>query len=270
MIPKILFTYWEGDQLSELHYFTIWSLHKCNPDIDIIIYTDLYPTNILKQWNTNEHSVFINKKVTLNDIVHINTNKIKLNKIDFKKSYNINNNISVIYKADFTRIAKLWEHGGVWFDMDIFFTKPIPEFIFTNSIEMYLFTYSETIPTGFIACVPNCELIKRLYIESINIIKNHNNLNNYQSLGPNLWIKEYNQCSKKNIEILDNNYIYPFLWNNIDKLFTNTNESEISNINFGIHWYNGGVSTKHFINNFNKNDINPNRTLFEKIITKIL
>ena len=135
---------------------------------------------------------------------------------------------------------------------------------------MYLFSYHDTIPTGFIACVSNCELINRLFNESINIIKNHNNLNSYQTIGPNLWIKEYNNYSKKNIEVLDNNYIYPFLWHNINKLFTNTDESEIDNINFGIHWYNGGISTKNFINSFDKNNINSERSLFEKLLIKIL
>jgi len=52
MIPKIVFTYLEGDQLSDLHYLTIYSL-------DIIIYTDETPKNILREWNTPEHSIDI-------------------------------------------------------------------------------------------------------------------------------------------------------------------------------------------------------------------
>ena len=57
MIPRIIFTYWEGDQLSALHYLTIYSLHKYNHELDIIIYTDENPKNILREWNSPEHSI---------------------------------------------------------------------------------------------------------------------------------------------------------------------------------------------------------------------
>ena len=162
MIPKILFTYWEGDQLSWFHYYTIYSIHKYNPDSEICIYTSENPSGIFRQWTSGEHKIDINKTISLNKILDINPNKIKLKKIDFTEEYFINNNISCIYKADFTRIIKLYEHGGVWFDMDILFIKPMPDFLFTKDIDMYLFTYYGTVPTGFIACKPKCELITNL------------------------------------------------------------------------------------------------------------
>jgi len=109
MIPKIVFTYWEGDQLSELHYLTIYSLHKYNPELDIIIYTDENPKNILREWNTNEHSINIKNKIPLSTLVEVNPNKIFLRPINFQKEYDFDNNISIIFKADFTRIAKLYE-----------------------------------------------------------------------------------------------------------------------------------------------------------------
>jgi hypothetical protein len=269
MIPKILFTYWEGDQLSELHYYTIYSLHKHNPDLDITIYTALNPTTILKQWNTSEHSVEINKKITLDEIVSINREKIKLVPIDFQNEYNIENNISCVYKADFTRIVKLYEHGGVWFDMDILFIKPIPPFFFSTDVDMILFTYSKTIPTGFIVGKPKCEMITDLYKTSVNIIKNKQ-LDNYQKIGPELWRTKYNISNKQKNLFALSEHIYPFEWDNIDGFFTSTDESVIKDYTFGVHWYNGGVSTKKFINTFDRTSVNAERSLFEKMIKRIM
>jgi mannosyltransferase OCH1-like enzyme len=269
MIPKILFTYWEGDQLSELHYYTIYSLHKHNPELDITIYTALNTTTIFKQWKTSEHSVEINKKILLDEIVSINRKKIKLVPIDFQNEYNIENNISCVYKADFTRIVKLYEHGGVWFDMDILFIKPLPEFLFSTDVDMFLFTYQGSIPTGFIAGIPKCAMITDLYKTSVNIIKNKQ-LDNYQKIGPELWRTKYNIAYKKNIFFLNTEHIYPFIWNTIDVFFTSTDESGFKDYTFGVHWYNGGVSTKKFINTFDRTSVNAERSLFEKMIKRIM
>jgi hypothetical protein len=270
MIPKIVFTYWEGDQLSELHYLTIYSLHKYNPDLDIIIYTDENPKNILKEWNSHEHSININKKIPLSNLIDINPDKIFLRTINFQKEYNFDNNISIVFKADFIRIAKLYEHGGIWFDMDILFIKPIPEFFFKENVDAFIFIYSDVIPTGFLATKPKLKYLENLYNNSLEIIKNKK-LNGYQKIGPNLWIREYykfGRKTRKNIKILDNILVYPFLWNELNNLFSKSNIL-ISEDTFGIHWYNGALETKNFINNFNLSNINPDKSLIEKLLAEI-
>ena len=274
MIPKIVFTYWEGDQLSELHYLTIYSLHKYNPELDIIIYTDETPKNILREWNTHEHSIDIQKTISLSKLIEVNPNKIFLRPINFQKEYQFDNNISIVFKADFTRIAKLYEHGGIWFDMDILFVKPIPDFFFKENIEAFIFNYSEVIPTGFLASVPKSKYLKNLYNSSLEIIKNKN-LNNYQKIGPIIWVEEYIKLNKKrkgytnSIKTLDNNLVYPFLWKDLCNLFKKSN-AIIPENTFGIHWYNGAPYTKEYINNLDINKINPNDSLFSKLIYRIL
>jgi len=270
MIPKIVFTYWEGDQLSELHYLTIYSLHKYNPELDIIIYTDENPKNILIEWNTPEHSIDIKKKIPLSKLIEVNPNKIFLKTINFQEKYNFDNNISIVFKADFIRIAKLYEHGGIWFDMDILFVKSIPDFFFNTDIEAFIFNYSGVLPTGFLASIPKTKYLENLYNLSLQIIKNKN-LNNYQIIGPIIWIEEYiklNKKLKKKIKTLDNNFVYPFLWNQLNQLFKSSNEI-ISDITFGVHWYNGDPITKEYINQLDINNINSDNSLFDKLIYEI-
>jgi hypothetical protein len=269
MIPKIIFTYWEGDQLSILHYLTIYSLHKNNPELDIFIYTDDNPKNILREWNSHEHSIDIQKKIPLSKLIEINPNKIFLRPINFKKEYKFDNNISIIYKADYIRIAKLYEHGGIWFDMDILFIKPIPGFFFEEDIQAFIFNYSGVLPTGFLATIPKSKYLDKLYKGASEIIKNKK-LNNYQKIGPIIWIEEYiklNEKQKTKIKTLDNNLIYPFLWDQLDKLYKKN--SILPENTFGIHWFNGAPKTKEFINQFDINNINPDNSLFDTLISKI-
>ena len=270
MIPKIVFTYWEGNQLSTLHYLTIYSLHKYNPELDIFIYTDEKPKNILREWNTHEHSINIKKIIPMSKLIEINPNKIFLRSINFQKEYQFDNKISIIFKADFIRIAKLYEHGGIWFDMDILFIKPIPDFFFTEHIEAFIFNYSGVLPTGFLASIPKSKYLDKLYKGSLEIIKNKK-LNNYQKIGPIIWIEEYIKLKKKikeTIKTLDNNLVYPFLWNQLNQLFKKSN-AIIPENTFGIHWFNGALITKEYINQLDINNINPDNSLFDKLIYEI-
>jgi hypothetical protein len=270
MIPKIIFTYWEGNQLSILHYFTIYSLHKYNPDINIIIYTDQKPKNILREWNTHEHSINIKQTIHISKLIEINPQKIILRPINFQEEYKFDNNISIIFKADFTRISKLYEHGGLWFDMDILFFKPIPDFFFNEDVDSHIFIYSDTIATGLISSKPKCYFLETLYNNSLAII-NKKELNCYQSIGPNIWIQEYNKLNheeKIKIKILDNFLVYPYIWNQLEMLFKNKNVILPENT-FGVHWYNGSILAKEFINNFTSR-IDPNNNLIESLIFKIL
>jgi hypothetical protein len=268
MIPKIFFTYWEGDQLSKLHYYTIYSLIKLNPDIPIVIYTSSIESKRLIQWNTSEHSIRINDCINLLDILKISKN-IELRKIDFENDYKINNEISCIFKADFIRIAKLYEHGGVWFDFDILFTKSIPNELFENSYDLLYFSYCDTIPTGLLFSTPKNTIMTKLYNEAIDCVFQIDVQikPDYQVIGPHLWDKHIN--SFENSKCLSNDLIYSYRDLNIELLFQPN--CDITTVDtFGIHWYNGSPYTKNYINQFDENKIDPTRCVIEKYLHHIL
>jgi mannosyltransferase OCH1-like enzyme len=270
MIPSILFTYWEGDQLSILHYFSLYSVCKYNLNFKIIIYTSKNLTSKFIEWKTGEHSVKFNECYSLDDFVKIINNQkniIEVIPIDFEQEYKINNDISCVHKADIIRIIKLYEHGGIWFDMDILFIKPIPKNLLEDESELLLFLDCETVPTGLIFSSKMNKFIEQMYKFILN---NNLNLNSYQILGPHCWNHFYNNNSTNtSIKILPNEYAYPYNWITIKNFFDLNDESFIKNNTFCIHWFNGGSNTKEFINKFDKNNI-TNNTTCEIILKKII
>jgi hypothetical protein len=271
MIPRIYFTYWEGNQLSKLHYYTIYSLTKLNPDMEIIIYTSKEESSKFVQWESPEHSLKIYKTISLEEITNINNN-VKLVKIDFEKEHGINNKLSCVFKADFVRILKLYEHGGMWFDFDLLFITKIPEYLFEGHCHNILyFTYENVVPTGLLLSTPKNDIIKNLYLRAKDIIlklSEHTYNNNYQVLGPTLWTKHILH-NPEGTYCLRNTLVYPYTWTVINQFFE-SNNNYISSDTFAIHWYNGGASAKNYINNFNEHNIDPNKCVINQYLHNIL
>ena len=270
-IPKIFFTYWEGNQLSKLHYYTILSFLKLNPSYSIIIYTSEIISNKFVVWNAAPHAIEINNVITLDEILNIDKERIKLININFENEYNISSNLSIVYKADFIRIAKLYEHGGLWFDFDIFFIKPIPDFLFESDIDIYYFKYYNTIPTGLLLSSPKNKILKTLFETSLQKVRNENS-NEYQFIGPDLWnnIFNNNQDLLNSSVCLETEIIYPYTFVNYSNFYYNNDKNFIKDNTIGIHWFNGGLYTKNYINNFNENNINPENSIFEKYLFYII
>ena len=270
-IPKIGFTYWEGNELSYLHYYTIYSFCKLNPTYEVILYYDNDIDNFIHPSNVNIDS---KKIVKIDEIMKIkNVKLVKINWGDFNQE--IKNVTSPILKADIARIMKLHEHGGIWFDLDVLFIKPIPTNLLMDNEDITYFKYYNTIPTGFIMSTPKNECIVKIYNNCFHKLKNYvSNLNQYQDLqmfGPSLWneVECANSESFKNCRVLDNEVVYPYMWNEPEILFF-TNEDRVKPNTLCIHWYNGNSRSREYINQFENDKIDPNRCVFEKYLHEII
>jgi hypothetical protein len=267
-IPKTCFTFWQGTQFSKLHYYTIYSLVKYNPGVEIVVYTSSSSRDILIDWKTDEHTVPITNTLPFSSLSDFGT-RIKIVHVDFQEEYNISNDISVVFKADFIRIAKLYEHGGIWFDFDILFIQPIPEFIFdVSSTELFFFCYSNTIPTGFIACRPKIPITEILFAHAKRLITVPGD---YQKIGPFLWTILFAENSHlfTNSTCLDTSMIYPYLPETIHEILKNGGGlNKITEHTFGVHWFNGDPAIKKFINKPRNSVLYPTNCILNRCICK--
>jgi hypothetical protein len=267
-IPKTCFTFWQGTQFSKLHYYTIYSLVKYNPGVEIVVYTSSSSRDILIDWDSDEHRVPITNTLPFSSLSEFGS-RIKIVHVDFQETYGISNDISVIYKADFIRIAKLYEHGGIWFDFDILFIRPIPSFFFdVCPTEMFYFYYSYTVPTGFIACRPGIRILDVLYTRAKQLIMEPGG---YQKIGPTIWTAALaeNHDLFEHAICLDSDIIYPYTPDTINETVKYAGGiDKITEHTVGIHWYNGDSHIKKFINKSGNSVMYPMHCILNKCISK--
>jgi hypothetical protein len=270
-IPKIAFTFWEGSQFSYLHYLTIKSFSHYNPDFKIFIYSTNNPTDINSNWNTGEHNIKI-----INNLFEIsllkNVDNVYFIKINLEDYFPNISNISAIHKADIIRIIKLKEHGGIWFDCDILFYKRVPDDLLNlKKNNIGIFSYENRLPIGFIFSHPNTPLLDYLFVR-INNILNGNIIESdkYQQFGVRIWTNLLKVPIINNyITIFPTEVVYSYVWNNVNQLY-NTNNDINTDKTIGIHWYNGAEISKKYINYTNFNNINPNTSVMNKYVHKVL
>lgn len=272
-VPKLCFTFWQGHNFSKLHYYTIYSLVKYNPDLEIIVYTSTSLKEQVVTWTTDEHSIDITNRVPFSSI-HNFGERIKIVNVDLQREYGISNEISVVHKADFIRIAKLYEHGGVWFDFDILFIRPIPNTIFEKTTtELFYFKMVFdgnllVIPTGFIAAIPKLPVFKELMDIAL---RESVHPGGYQKIGPDLWTIVFlkNEDMLRKAVVLDRNIVYPYDSNEVEDLISNGGVDRVKPNTIGIHWFNGSVHTKKFINRDRRTILYPSRCPLNKYIRMV-
>jgi len=267
MIPKLAFTYWEGKQFSPLHLLTIHTLSFYNPDISIIIYySDDHDINPCWDGCEQKEPILVISDINTLKSIH----NVSFQKIDFQSLFNYNITSSV-YKADIVRIYKLHEHGGIWFDFDIFFINKIPDIIFNQENELGLFTYYNTHATGFVIGKQNNQICKKM-LDTI-LYKFTNNIidRDYAQFGPSLWDKTfstypdlYSKCI-----MYPNTLIYPYLYTDLNTLYYTSNNL-LTECTFGIHWYNGSGHSKTFINTYFKDKNLISNTVFTNLIEEFI
>jgi glycosyltransferase involved in cell wall biosynthesis len=263
-IPSMLFTYWVGKEFSYLHALSLRTLSRLHPHSKIIVYSDSSGTSIPKSSESlKEHSIKLNRVFDIEDEIGSLPN-VEFAPLDLKSILGIEKQLFHVFCADYIRIFKLHEHGGIWFDLDILFTQNIfsvlpPKVGEGKSILLSEVRHKEefTVGTGFIAAKPKSPMLKEMleHIQS-SVLTELDEDANYQVLGPNIWRNYCLPYIKHNllklhpeVQTLPLDSYAPYLWFEIDTYF---NSHEISRtqkpLTFGNHWYFGSNKSREFLN----------------------
>lgn len=270
-IPKIAFSFWEGPQFTYLHFLTIKSIKKFNPDFEIIVYHSISKAeNECVPWKSDEHGIEYKNIYCFDKIRELEG--IRIIDIDFHKEFNYPDNISYIFKSDIIRLYKLYEHGGIYFDMDILYIKPFPDSILDlhpNNLALFEYAPTNIYMNGFLTSHKNSPILKYFLKKAYHILHRKTEIE-YQTYGmilltPIKKIKKLNNC----IKIIDHDTLFPYKWVDLDKLF-NTNIDLLKENTFGIHWFNGTPITREFIKQLDFDNVDPTRSIFEREIHKFV
>ena len=243
---KLVFTFWDGPQLSLLNILSLLSLARLNPDTKLIIYTLGEGLDINAGWKTGEHSLAVDHFYQLQDLV--SEPNIVIQKVDSSSLKNVN---SVVQVADFIRIEKLYEHGGIWIDTDVLFSKKIPDSLWDIALgDGFVISYFNTITTGFMG-LPKKSVVAKLALTKAQLkIENNQFKDSYQAFGPDLWKEIFLEypVEVSQVRFLSEKLVYPILWDKLDQYFFRENKSIDYDETIGVHWYGGSNYSRSFTN----------------------
>jgi hypothetical protein len=267
MIPKLAFAFWEGKQFTYLHALTVISFQKYNPDYKIIIYLSKQIDCDLVQWNTGEQSLVYTNLYDIYELKKINN--VDIIEIDVKIQ-DYDKPLSSVWKSDIIRLAKLYEHGGIYIDFDMLFIGKIPDYLLNNDkfmLNRYMGTYSN----GYMMSMKENKILKLCLDDIYFKLQNNMVYASYMQFGPNLLntfiTNEYKL--EDEVYLIPIEYNIPYLPTEIDLLYSSPIIDKTTANTFAIHWYNGNQNSRKYCNNLNILNINPSSCIFEKKLYNI-
>ncbi|AYV83495.1 MAG: dTDP-6-deoxy-L-lyxo-4-hexulose reductase [Hyperionvirus sp.] len=260
-IPKIAFTYWVGP-MSYLHYLTLKTFRLLNPDWQVILYVPAEEYT----GPTYEHTMKYTGTDYTDEAYKLNINIIS---IDFKL-IGFYNDVPEFFKSTYVTYYILSKFGGIWFDMDILFIRPMSHLFLSQNDMIYgnihnldnAISYEENTihefekkdiyySTGLLMAKDNSPFFKLLFDELIKNI----NLKSYMSTANQLHPKLFSiiddialKCPNINLVNLPMTIIYPFKCDQVNILFLENDLSLLTAKTIGIHWFNDTSVAKTFLN----------------------
>lgn len=282
-IPKRIFFYWNGENISWMRYMTLYSFRKMNPEWEMILYISKMDIKD-KMWKGSEEQDFSNYNG--NNYYHkIKDLNIKIKPV--KLPNNIRKNVTIIspvHESDLFRYYELNKNGGFYSDMDILFFKPMDELyndVVNHNTDVLLFQCVSYVAIGFLGAKKK----NQYFLDLLNCSKIANHHDDYQSYGVDLMYKMFNQNRNNPIIInsmktfyknmnfynLSKDDFYYYDWLRINDNYNKPYGVDTFPKNaIGYHWYGGSPISQKFNNILNENNYKDYKITFSEVADYIL
>ena len=262
-VPKILHVYWSMTVLPYIHFKTVDSFIRLNPDWEVWLWYSKTPGPV-NTWPVagEERKTYI---IPCTDYLEkLKKLPVKLREIDVSE-YGLDNGIAEVHKSDFFRYIILNSFGGVWSDMDILYFKPITNLLVNNytntSKDTFVCISSYGHSIGFLMSCANNVFFNILAA----LAKRDYRPNTYQCIGTRMLDHYF-----PNMEAVDR--ISPAANIGMESVYTYNAYNQLAIINdkipkfsagsIGCHWYGGHRMWEKFIQDTDGGLINlPNNIM---------
>ena len=254
-IPKLLHLYWDKSPMSWLQALTPISFHRYNPDWTINLYTPKQSygggSKYIPDYKGEDYFPVIEKLSYINKI-----------EVDLK-DYDIDPEHHNILRSDILRYHLLYNHGGAWSDFDVIWLRPMTHFY---NIEYYGDTPIDDITSvvsliketegghsiGIMIHCKHDEYAKAL----VDLIKEVKPPFWHEIFGSAMLSPKYPDMKSlagfKGLIGVKHQTYYPYDIHppvqTIHKLYRGNDISYINNNVICLHWYNGHVLSKYYVN----------------------
>ena len=260
-IPKILHLYWDRSPMAWLQTLTVTTFHKLNPDWEINVY--------LPKQNYFGKAKYI-PDYTGKDYFYLleELDYIKIISIDVQK-YGIDSDIHNILRSDIFRYNVLYDIGGVWSDFDVIWLRPIVDINSCKSVGLVptremgasvcrYKTIEDFHNIGILISRKGHPMYEFLIDQTTSIQGKNQNRDflTHQAFGVemlnSLW-PSLNDTIAQFTDVVGIPYsvFYPYSVLNLGQLYVETDLSVISKNTLCVHWFNGHILSKNYINDPN-------------------
>jgi hypothetical protein len=251
-IPKILHLYWDRGPMSWLQTLTTDTFVKYNPDWIINVYIPKQPPGINFKYIPDYCGKDFFSNVENNSAVNIV--EVDLN------HYDIRLDLHNILRSDILRYHLLYEHGGVWSDFDVLWLRPMMHLSTVAGRSDFLATIclfkKSHHNISILVSAPRHPFYKFI-IDNCNLTQNFlKGVPDHQEYGTRMWNRIFpdltgNDILTKYPSIVNLEYstFFPYSIFEMGRLYNLTDLSVITDNVMCVHWFNGHVLSKKYVNN---------------------